>query len=83
MGPAMSVGLGVFLGPNPEQMLENHPAFGLVKLPVHFIRSLGLGVVSSPTEAEPWHGDVFGKKTKSIKAKLSGASVWVVKPPAS
>ncbi len=79
----MSVALGVLLIAtelDPEIVLEGYPDFGLLSLSAGYLRSLHLGVVAEPTEAEPWHGSVYGKKTGSIRDKLAAAGVWVRRP---
>ncbi len=55
----------------PDVVLANHPGYGLVSLSVGLLRQLNLGVIKEPTEAEPWHGCVYGKKTGSVRSRLS------------
>jgi hypothetical protein len=83
MGGNMSVALGVVLEEmhlGPDAVIEAYPQVGLVRLRVIDIRSLGLGVVVEPTDAEPWHGAVYGKKTQGIRNQLVQASEWVQRP---
>jgi len=83
LGGSMSVALGVVLielGLEPETVVETHEGFGLMSLSVNFVRSLGLGVVREPTEAEPWHGAVHGTKSRSIRLKLAQHAQWVRLP---
>lgn len=82
---AMSVAIGVDLAAerrDPVEVVENHPGYGLVALPVNELRRLGLGVVRSPIEGELCHGDVHGNKTKSTKKKLRDLAEqrWVLRP---
>lgn len=83
MRGSLSVGLEVVLielGLSPDAVLADHPGLGLVSLPVSFLRSLHLGVVKEPTEAEPWHGAVYGKKTGGVRNKLSQTALIVRAP---
>jgi hypothetical protein len=52
----------------------------IVSLGVGFVRGLNQGVVRKPLVDNPAHAEVTGKKTKSIKKKLSNASTWIVSP---
>ncbi len=83
-GGAMSVALGVVLdslGLAPAVVIEGFPGFGLVLLRVGFLRaSLKLGVVAAPTPEEPWHGEVYGKKTGSVQRQLARSCEWVRRP---
>lgn len=81
----MSVGLTVILDEmhQPvERAVEGYEIHGLVRFPVSWIRHvLKLGTVRSPTTAEPWHGDVHGKKTKAIQGEfVKNATDWVKEP---
>jgi hypothetical protein len=79
----LSVGLGSVLatcGEPPERVLEGYEGYGLADLDVSTIRGLALGVTSIPTEAEPWHGGIWGKKTGSIKNKLQAMATVLVQP---
>lgn len=80
---SLSVALGVVLECHnrpPEDVVANFPGYGLYRLSVGFVRGLGLGVIRDPTEDEPWHGSVCGKKTKSIKTQLSNGGEWALRP---
>jgi hypothetical protein len=80
---SMSVALGVILderGLKPEDVLEAFENYGLLRFSVAFIRSLHLGVIHSPTPAEPWHGEVYGKKTGGVRNKLVANGQWVRRP---
>ena len=79
----MSVALGVILdqrGFEPDDVLKEFENYGLLRFSVAFIRSLHLGVIHKPTPAEPWHGEVYGKKTGGIRNKLVANGQWVQRP---
>jgi hypothetical protein len=87
LGDAMSVAIGVDLDADQHdagEVIEGHPGYGLVALPVGELRKLGLGVVRSPMEGELCHGDVHGKKTKGTRNKLRvlAEKHWIVMPVA-
>ena len=65
----------------PEAVLEGHEGFALVRIPMSAVRAKGLEVVPAPTEAEPAHALVVGKKTRSVRKALARASEWIVPPP--
>lgn len=81
---AMSVGLSVVLDEMElphSTPVEAFPGYGLLRFSAAFIRELQQGIVRSASEAEPWHGDVHGKKTGSVRNRLSKAGTdWVRRP---
>ncbi len=80
---SLSVALSVLLerhNKEPKDVVARFPGYGLYELNAGFIRSLGLGIVPDPTDEEPWHGAVHGKKTKAIKVKLATGGALVVRP---
>ena len=52
----------------------------MVRFTVGFVRSLCLGVATSPPTDDPGHVWVFGKKTASVKKKLAGHARWAISP---
>lgn len=85
LGGAMSVAIGADLDAGHREaveVVEGHPGYGLVALPVGELRRLGLGVVRSPMDGELCHGDVRGKKTKGTRSKLRvlAEQHWVITP---
>ena len=77
LGKGMSVGLTCVLdelGEGPLRVVEDFPGYGLIRYGVGWVKSLSLTVERSPTEAEPWHGDVVGKKTGSVRTKFANNS---------
>jgi len=82
-GSAMSVGIASVAAENdrtPTDMLVGHQDYGLVGFPVHAARLAGQAIRRSPLENQPEHGEVVGKKTRSVRRQLARASVWVVPP---
>jgi hypothetical protein len=83
LGDGMSVGLSCVLdemGHPATRVLEGFDGFGLVRFQIGWICAIPLAVRRSATEAEPWHGDVLGAKTGSIKNRLAAAAERVVWP---
>lgn len=79
----LSVVLGDVLiqaGRDFEEALGAYPEFLLVSIKAQFIRKLNLPIVRDPTEQEPAHGLVHGKKTKSIRSTIAKESNWIVEP---
>ena len=82
-GP-VSVDLGCEMearGKPEAVVLKGHEGYHLVKIPVRVVRELGLGVVRTPDDDNPCHGEIRGRKTKSIMKKLARKATWVVPPP--
>jgi hypothetical protein len=84
-GDAMSVGLTVVLdelGLDHSRAVDGFDRYGLLRFPVSWVRSeLKLGVVRSPTDDEPWHGDVYGAKTDSVRKRFArNGTDWVRRP---
>lgn len=65
----------------PDSVLAGHDGYGLASLTAGFARGVGQGVARDPTEEEPAHALVFGRKTRRVRNKLVSASAWVVLPP--
>lgn len=80
----MSVGLTAVLDLISRDYLDvmlGHDGYGLLKFNVGWIRSLQQNVLHSPTDHEPWHGDVVGKKTGGVrKAFVNNATDWICRP---
>jgi len=82
-GSPMSVALGDTLqeeGLEPNSVLDGHENFCLVSFPASIPRSKAQGIMRKPLEGDPAHGEVFGKKTKSVKRALANNSEWHVPP---
>jgi len=68
-------------GRQPATALEAHPGRFLVAIGAHELRQRGLAITRDPTDDEPAHCVVLGKKTRSTAEGLARAAVWVVPPP--
>lgn len=84
--PELSVVLGDQLaedGRPPETTLERWPGQYLISFLARDVRSTKppLDVVRSPTEEEPAHGDVIGRKTGAVIKALHEAAAWALAPP--
>lgn len=85
-GTPMSVVLGrevLAAGRLPESVVTGHSGFGLVTFDAQIARSVNQGIMRKPVPGEPAHAEVFGKKTKAVKTKLSRNSTWIIPPPNS
>jgi hypothetical protein len=83
-GSPMSVDLAdeaIESGMTPEAYLAEYPGFRLVSISAKLVRSLNLGIVRAPSEDNPFHAHVQGKKTGSIKDCLAKSAEWVPIPP--
>ncbi|HEY3830750.1 MAG TPA: hypothetical protein VGO03_00500, partial [Acidimicrobiia bacterium] len=78
----VSVGLGVLIeaaGADPYVLLEGHDGYGLAQLSVGYLRQeLHFGVVPEPTQGEPFHGGIHGKKTGSKRSKCAKHATVIV-----
>lgn len=68
-------------GRTPREAAEGLPQEFLASLRAGFVRGHNQIVVHSPTDREPAHGDVVGRKTKPIKRAFARTAVWEVCPP--
>lgn len=64
----------------PADLLSGWDGYGVVSLPVAFLRECGLGVVCDPTSGEPWHALVWGNKSPGTRKKLARAATWIIRP---
>ena len=81
-GP-VSVDLGCEMearGEPETAALKGHEGYHLVKIPVCAVRELGLGVMRTPDEGNPCHGEIAGHKSKATMRKLARKATWVVPP---
>lgn len=79
----MSVDLGSELEArslDPTVLLDGYADNALIALPAHVARQANQALVRDPTDAEPWHGLVVGKKTEGVQRRLARASSWIVPP---
>ena len=66
---------------SPEEAVSGkYDGYGLVEFSIAFARSLEQGVSHTPTQEEPAHGSVTGKKTNAVKNALKAESTLLVKP---
>jgi hypothetical protein len=69
------------MGREPVDILANYPGQYLVRLTAGFVRRYDQIVRRSRTDEEPAHGDVIGRKTKSVARKFAEAACWEIEPP--
>ncbi len=82
-GSAMSVAIDDTLkkeGLSPDALLAGHENFSLALFPTRIARENAQGVIRNPLENDPAHGEVFGKKTKSVKRAFANGSYWYIEP---
>jgi len=70
-------------GRSLESALAGHTGFALASITAGLVRECQQGIVRDPTPDEPAHALVFGKKTGSVRKKLSRSARWVIPPPAA
>lgn len=63
-----------------ERLLKGYPRCGLAAISVATLLDLGQVVVRRPTEADPFHADVIGKKTKGVRRKLASSCTVLIEP---
>ena len=63
-----------------DSVLAGHDGYALVGFPASLARELGLGILRDPTDDQPAHAVVVGKKTGSIQKKLRNGAHWIVHP---
>lgn len=78
---ASAAGLLSAAGMSEDDALAGYDGYGLVALRVGQVRELGQAIVRRPTDRDPAHVEVVGKKTRAIKKAFKRAAVWVVCPP--
>src|SRR5882724_4978871 len=82
-GTPMSVVLADVLsaaGRAPESVLIRLEGFALASITAGLARDCGQGVARDPTDDEPAHALVFGKKTGSVRGRLAKECRWVIEP---
>ena len=78
-GSPMSVVLAAGAA-GPDTVLVGHEGFGLVGFRASLARELGLSVRRDPTESEPAHAVVVGRKSHGVRKRLRAGSNWVLRP---
>ena len=70
-------------GGKVDDAIAGHPEFGLVRVIAGFVRK-GLNfnqiIAKSPTDADPHHGLIIGKKNRATKKGLAKNSVVIINP---
>ncbi|MDP2200826.1 MAG: hypothetical protein Q8K07_02315 [Methylicorpusculum sp.] len=82
-GSPMSVAIDDTLKANnlsPDSLLVGHEDFSLAIFTAKVARDNNQGVIRKPLDNDPAHGEVFGKKTKSVKKALAKNSTWYREP---
>jgi len=79
-GTPMSVSLGK--DNTPQNVLADHPGCCLAAVLAGEARAVKQGISRAPTEKDPHHTYVFGKKTGGVKNALAKAASkrWIVPP---
>ena len=65
----------------PDSALAGHDGYALAGFRAGVAREIGLAIRRDPTDEQPAHAVVVGKKTGSIQKKLRNSAHWVVQPP--
>jgi hypothetical protein len=83
-GSAMSVLLGdevLASGRDAQSVISQYPGFLLASVTAGLARSLDQGIIRKPLpDEEPAHAEVFGRKTGSVRKKLSRGATWIIGP---
>ena len=82
-GSGMSVSLAGVLeaaGVPDEHVLGGYDGFGLVAITAGLARAQNQGVIRDPTETDPSHAEVVGKKTRAVKRAFKREATWIVCP---
>jgi hypothetical protein len=61
-------------------VLAGHEGYGLAAFTAHLARECRLRIARAPTDDEPAHAVVVGRKTDSVRRRLARGSDWVVLP---
>ena len=69
-------------GRDPQELIRGHPGYGLVRIPMEVLEELEQEIVPSPTQEEPDHVLVRGRKSRGRLRRISRESVWDIEPPA-
>ena len=66
-----------------QDILREYEGFGLVAITAGLAREKGQGIVKKPTDRDPAHGEVTGKKRVSVKRAFKRNAEWIVRPSRS
>ena len=64
----------------PASVLLGLEGFALASITAGLARECGQGVSRDPTDDEPAHALVFGKKTGSVRGRFAKECRWVIEP---
>lgn len=67
-------------GLTPDAVLMGHEDFSLAAFFARSAREKGLRIIRKPLPSDLAHGEVVGKKTKSVRNHLMRSSHWYVEP---
>src|SRR5436305_11067683 len=62
----------------PEAALAGHEGYALVAFTAGLARACGLRITRAPTDDEPAHAFVSGRKTDDVRRRLARGAQWVV-----
>lgn len=68
------------LGEGPEDLVADHPGYGVASFNAGLARELNQGVVRDPQEEEPAHGHVVGHKTRGMRKRFAKGSDFLIEP---
>lgn len=63
-----------------ENVIRGYDGFGLVAIKAGLARAQSQGVTRVPTETDPSHAEVVGKKTRAVKQAFKREATWIVCP---
>lgn len=82
-GSGMSVfieSVMVEIGLSEHDVLRDYKGFGLVAITARQARQEGQSVIRKPTDKNPAHGEIAGKKRGSVKKAFKRNAEWIVCP---
>jgi len=66
---------------DPGTVMIGHAEFGLAAITSGLARACGQIIVRDPLPEQPSHALVVGRKTNSVRTRLSRGANWVIPPP--
>ena len=65
-----------------DSVLTGHEGYGLVAITAGLARQRGQVIARDPTDDEPAHAVVVGRKADSTLKAFARSAIWIVRPPA-
>ena len=85
-GTGMSVSVESVLrdeGLTERDVLRGYDGFVLVAIAARLVREQGQVIVKKPTDSDPAHAEVIGRKTRGTRRTFKRNALWIVAPSES